>query len=365
MLNNTMETLENCRFCLMCRHVAPVGLITDLETLTPHGIALIATSQKRGLIDWNDETVGVIYSEPDGGNCRAHCVFDQPHPAAVAAVRVELVEQNLAPTAVYLVNDALEKWGTPFAEEEGGSLSAQGDVALFVGDEARYLWPEALPAVRKLLSALGINPVIIGDGRNNGLLATSLGFPATAAKLAQATLSELQESEATKLLLLSAGDYFTFNQAYEERLGLTWPSTVDLAEVVSLLAEKVDAGSLHFRRSADRTPYAYVDPTHAVRNPQRHEAVRKLVTAVMPTEPHELFYRRENAHPVGSTHLQFSRPELADRLTLARLEDAQNSGAELLICEDPSTLYQLQRHAEAFNLQVRGLYELLAENLLV
>ena len=101
MLDNYMETLENCRFCLMCRHVAPVGLVTDLETLTPHGIALIATSQQRGLIEWNEDAVDVIYSEPDGGNCRAHCVFDQPHPAAVAAVRVSLVEQNLAPKAIY------------------------------------------------------------------------------------------------------------------------------------------------------------------------------------------------------------------------------------------------------------------------
>ena len=364
MIDNYMETLENCRFCLMCRHVAPVGLVSGMETLTPHGIALIATSQKRGLIDWNEEMVDVIYSEPDGGNCRAHCVFDQPHPAAVAAVRVELVEQNLAPKAVYNVRDALETWGTPFTQEEPGSSSAKGDVALFVGDESKHLWPGTLPAVLKLLKALGIDPVLIGSGRNSGLLATSLGFPDTAEKLVQATIAELQACGATRLLLLSAGDYFTFNQACEERLGLSLPSTVDLQEVVSLLAEKMAEGKLNFGRPQDMTPYAYIDPTHAVRNPQRHEAARELLTAVMPTEPHELFYRRENAHPVGSTHLQFSKPELANRLTLARLEDAKTSGAELLICEDPGTLYQLQRHAEPLGLQLLGLYELLADNLL-
>jgi Fe-S oxidoreductase len=363
MINNYMETLENCRFCLMCRHVAPVGLVTDLETLTPHGIALIASSQKRGLIDWNAEMVDVIYSEPDGGNCRAHCVFDQPLPAAIAAVRADLTAQNLAPPVVYDVMQKLEQHGTPFAEQSPQAAGEQAQAALFAGDEALYLWPTALPAAQKLLAAVGVQPTLIGKGRNNGLLATSLGFPATAAKLVQATLDELQDSGATRLLFLSAGDYFTFNQACEERLDLAVPSTVDLLEVVSLLAEKMAAGALNLRRSQDMTPYAYIDPTHAVRNPQRHEAARELLTAVMPTGAHELFYRRENAHPVGSTHLQFSKPELADRLTLARLEDAQNSGAELLICEDPGTLYQLQRHAERFGLQVRGLYELLADNL--
>lgn len=363
MINNYMETLENCRFCLMCRHVAPVGLVTGLETLTPHGIALIASSQKRGLIEWNAEMVDVIYSEPDGGNCRAHCVFDQPLPEAIAAVRADLTAQNLAPQVAYDVQAKLEQYGTPFAEQLPQATVEQAQVALFVGDEAVYLWPTALPAAQKLLAAAGVQPTLIGKGRNNGLLATSLGFPATAAKLAQATLDELGATGATRLLLLSAGDYFTFNQAYEERLALARPSTVGLLEVVMLLAEKLAEGSLHFRRSQDKTPYAYIDPTHAVRNPQRHEAARDLLGAVMPTVPHELFYRRENAHPVGSTHLQFSKPELADRLTLARLEDAQNSGAELLICEDPGTLHQLQRHAEPFGLQVRGLYELLADNL--
>ena len=242
MINNYMETLENCRFCLMCRHVAPVGLVTDLETLTPHGIALIATSQQRGLIEWNEETVGIIYSEPDGGNCRAHCVFDQPHPAAVAAVRVNLVEQNLAPETVYETGKALDEWGTPFAQEGAETASGQGNVALFVGDEAKHLWPNALPAALKLLGSLGIEPVLIGNGRNNGLLATSLGFPETAANLVQATLAELKDSSAQKLLFLSPGDYFTFKQAIDERLGIEFPADVELVELVSLLAGELANG---------------------------------------------------------------------------------------------------------------------------
>ena len=358
-----METLENCRFCLMCRHVAPVGLVTDLETLTPHGIALIATSQQRGLIEWNEETVGVIYSEPDGGNCRAHCVFDQPHPAAVAAVRVDLINQSLAPEAVYEVGRALEAWETPYAESGVEPQSGQGDVALFVGDESKHLWPEALPAVLRLLNKVGIDPVLIGNGRNSGFLATSLGFEGTAEKLVKANLAELKDSGAKKLLTLSPGDYFAFNQAFGERLGLEFPVEVELLEVVSLLAGELEAGSLRFNKVDEYSPYAYVDPTHAVRHPERHEEARALVSAVMPGEPQELFWSRENGHPVGSTHLQFSKPELAEKLTMTRLEDAQKSGAEVLVCEDPGTLYQLSKYAELEGFRVLSLYELLAENL--
>lgn len=364
MLENYMETLENCRFCLMCRHVAPVGLITDLETLTPHGIALIATSQERGLIDWNEETVDIMYSEPDGGNSRAHCVFSQPHEEAVAAVRANLVRQNLAPAAVYVTGEALAEWETPFAAKNPVPAEGQGKVALFVGDEAQYLWPDALPAVQKLLGSIGVEPVLIGNGRNNGLLAASLGFPEAAAQLVEATLAELQDSGAQKLLVLSPGDYYTFKQAIDERLGMTFPGDVELLELVSLLAQEMDAGNLAFSKADYDGAYAYVDPTHAVRHASRHTAARQLAAAVMQATPRELFFSAERAHPVGSTHLQFSKPELAEQLTLARLEDAQKSGAHNLVCEDPGTLYQLSQYADSYSFTILGLYELLAENVL-
>lgn len=360
-----METLENCRFCLMCRHVAPVGLVTGLETLTPHGIALIATSQARGLIDWNEESVGVIFSSPDGGNTRAHCVFDQPHPAAVAAVRATLVRQNLAPDIVYDIDEALQKWSTPFATEEPQRSMATGDVALFVGDEAKYLWPQTLPAVLKLLNALDIDPVLVGNGRNSGFFAASIGLEQTAQNLIQATLDELQKSGAKKLLVLSPGDYFAFKQAFPERLDLFLPEDVQLIEVVTLLAGELAAGNLKFERTPGESPYAYVDPTHAVRHPERHDAARALAAAVLNGTAVELFFHRQTAHPVGSTHLQFSNPELAGKLTAARIEDARKSTAARLVCEDPGTLFHLSQAATAVDLPLIGLYELLAENVLL
>jgi hypothetical protein len=84
----------------------------------------------------------------------------------------------------------------------------------------------------------------------------------------------------------------------------------------------------------------------------------------MQEEPCELFFNRENAHPVGSTHLQFSNPELAEILTLARLEDAHKSGAEVLICDDPGTLFQLSKYADSHDFAIVGLYEQLAKFIL-
>lgn len=362
-IENVLDTIDNCRYCLMCRHTASVELVTHKETLSPHGWALVIASVKRGLLEWDQETVDVIYSAPDHGNSRAHCVTDQPLPEAIASVRAEIVGQQLAPPVVYEVDEKLREYGTPYAQRTPGVVNGKGSVALFVGDEVQYLWPKALNAASSLLSAIGISPVMIGVGRNNGYLASSLGLPDTARQLAEATLAELENCGAERLIVLSPGDYFTFNQLYAERLGIEFPSGVELNELTVLLADRFEGGDLSLNHIEDDSPYAYVDPTHSVRVPGRHAAPRKLLAAVLPGASRELFWRFERAHPVGSTALQFTKPEIAEKLTEARLNDARDSGAQLLVSDDAGTLKKLHESAGAFNLPVRGLYEVLAGQL--
>ncbi len=258
---------------------------------------------------------------------------------------------------------ALKEWQNPYQQQVPQPSKGQGEIALFVGDEARYLWPDALDSALKLLAALGVDPVLIGVGRNNGYMASSLGLHKTAKALAQATLDELDTTGAKRMLVLSPGDYFTFNQLYEERLDIPWPEDVELLEVTTFLAEQLEMGILQFKQSADETPYAYVDPTQAVRVPSRHEMPRKLMNSMLPTPMRELLWRRERAHPVGSTALQFTWPDIAEKLTHARLQDAFQSGAKILVTDDPGTLHKLSEKASQYDLRVQGLYELLANHL--
>lgn len=360
---DTTSTTDNCRYCLMCRHTCPVGHVTHLETLTPHGWGLTIASVKRGLIDWNETTISNLFTCADCGGCRSHCVFDQPLPDAIAAARREVVEQGDAPAAIYETKAMLEEWGNPYREEAPKESTGQGADALFVGDEALYLWPDALAAIRTLLQAVGITPVEIGAGRSNGYLASSLGLTDVARSIAQNTLDELADAGVTRLFVLSAGDFYTFSQLYPERLGLAWPDKVELVEVTGFLGERLEQGDLKLKQAADSPAYAYVDPSHGVRVSGREAAPRTLAGAALSGEPKELFWREERGHPVGSTALKFSQPHIAQMLTRDRLMDAKNSGAELLVSEDPGTLAAMSPMAGAFELQVSGLFELLAVQL--
>jgi Fe-S oxidoreductase len=362
-LENVAATLESCRFCLMCRHVDPVSHVTFNEALTPHGIALTATSQKRGLFEWNEESVHVLYSDVDGGNARAHCVTNKPFSEGVAAVKAEITAKGFAPQNVYDVHEKLVKHHSPYGQERLEPNKQKTDIALFVGDEAHYLWPSAVDAVLKLLKVLGYKASLIGRGRNNGFLASSLGFPELAETQARGILEDIQTSSAKQVITLSVGDTFTLTQLYPERLGVSLPKTVQVIDVLSLVADALAKKEIFFKQSKDKSSYGYVDPTHAVRVPSRFDAPRTLLKAALTGEAKELFWRRERAHPVGSTAVQFTNPELAEKLTRARLEDALNTGAKHLYCEDPATLHHLNRYAKDYGLEVKGMYELLATQL--
>lgn len=347
----------------MCRHVCPVGHITHRETLTPHGWGLTIASVERGLLTWNPETVDVLYSCADCGTCRAFCVTDQALPDAIAATRAQVVAQKLAPAAVYEIHHALQEWSNPYEKQLPQTSGGRGEVALFVGDDAKYAWPSSLGAALRLLAAIGVQPVLIGAGRSNGYLASSLGFPETAKALAMATLEELKASGAKRMLVLTPGDRYAFESLLVERLGGEWPEGVELLEVLSLLGDRLEDGTFNLISSGDETPYAYVDPSHSLRVPARFDAPRRLLGAILPGAARELFWRKERAHPCGNGALQFANPLLSDQLTAARLADARDAGARLIVTEDAGCLSHLNRQAERFGLRVQGLYELLAEHL--
>ena len=346
----------------MCRHMCPVGHITHLETRTPHGWAQLVASEKRGLIEWSEDTVAVMYDCADCGVCQSHCVTDQPLPDAIAAVRDKLVDSGHAPGIVSDLKARFEAWGNLYKEESPQEASETGEYALFIGDSDVHLWPDTIPAVLALLKAAGVEPVLVGNGRNTGFLASSLGLVSTAEQLADKNLESIQASDAKRLLVLDPATRYAFEHIYPERLNRTLPDTVELVDVVLLLDQKYEEGLLKFNRIEVGLPYAYVDPSHAIRFSKRHEAPRRLLNAVLPTPVLELFWRKERAHPLGDGALHHVNPSLSNALTQARVEDAKQAGAQGIVTEDSSALYHLH-HSTPSGLPVKGLYELLADRI--
>ena len=73
-LADYLPVYSSCRYCLMCRHVCPVGRITKREATTPHGWALLIASVDRGQMTWDAEAVDTLYQCAQCNLCLANCV---------------------------------------------------------------------------------------------------------------------------------------------------------------------------------------------------------------------------------------------------------------------------------------------------
>jgi len=360
-VEDPISTTELCRFCLMCRHVCPVGHVTHNETLTPHGWGLMIASNRRGLLEWDQESVDALYKCANCELCHTHCVTNQPLPVAIASARAEVVEKGLAPEAVRSLDQALQKWANPYVQEYPERASSQGEIGLYIGDGAHHVDPSTSQSALQLLKAAGVEPVMLGVGRSSGVIASSLGLSKTAEELARSVLDEVAETGCKKVLVLAPVDLYAFKILYRERFNLTWPTDVEVQEVVSFLYDAQQGSRLSLDPKSDSRSYAYHDPCYAARTERDHSTVRKLLSKNLGSPPMELFWHGKRAHPCGATGgLDLIQPTLARQLTEARLEDVRSSGATLLITEDAVCLKQLQQYASS-DLQVRGLYETLID----
>ena len=352
---------ELCRYCLMCRHVCPVGRTTKREANTPHGWALLIASVDRGQLQWDTEAVDTLYECAQCGLCLSNCVTERPLPSAIAAARAEVFSAGAAPAAVVALDARLRQWGNPYREVEPVAASGTAPAALFVGAAAQHLRPQTMAAASKLLGVLGIEHVLVGAGLSSAYLPFALGLRETARMLAKAALKEIVAAGCSRLIVLTPEDARAFSDALPE-LGLQLPDGVELVDLMALLAPGVQAGCRTFH-PVDST-FTYHDPVHSPHFPGRSAQARRVISAVFRQPVREMFWREGRAAPGGAVGgLEFTHPALAERMAHDRLSEALSTGAELLVTEDPVALAYLEPYASGAGIEIAGLYELLAEQL--
>jgi Fe-S oxidoreductase len=234
-------------------------------------------------------------------------------------------------------------------------------VGLFVGDAGDVNRDESATSILALLQAAGVMPALVCRDRPSGLFASSLGLRTKATEAARSILAELEEAGIDELLVMSAADRWTFEHVYPNRLGVPWPASIAILEVLDVIFDAWSRGTLTLIRRADVPPYAYHDPCHGPRAGRTGASARALLASALGAEQRrELFWREHRAHPCGAIGgLPLTRPDIAGALARSRVSDAVSAGARWLITDDPSCAAHLAAYATD-DIEIRGLYELLA-----
>jgi Fe-S oxidoreductase/FAD/FMN-containing dehydrogenase len=232
----------------------------------------------------------------------------------------------------------------------------------FAGCTASYTEPDIGIAAVRLLDEAGVDFTYLAEKEN--CCATPMlvagkwdDFVATMKKNIEAVKSVGGETVVTSC---PACDMM-WRQVYPEwarKEGIECDVTVrHYSEVVAeklasgefTIPEKVEADGIHSARdhTAKKTRVAFHDSCHIGRASGVYEPPRDLVKAHPGAEFVELPYNREEAHCCGSVLTLLENPAAAATIGGARLDEAEEVGAEKILALCPCCQFQLRVSADA------------------
>jgi iron-sulfur cluster protein len=247
-------------------------------------------------------------------------------------------------------------------------------VALFPGCMTDRLYPEQGQAVADALRLLGARVVHPPGLSCCGLPANNSGDDPDARRMARQTIRALEAAAADWIVSGSASCVATLTQdyahlfrdepAWRARAAALAARVTDFTSFLDRVAA-LPAGSLAPGPGGDAAPavVAYHDSCQGLNALGLKAEPRRLLGDVLGLEVRDL---AENALCCGfGGSFSFEYPEVAERLMDRKLDDAEATGAPVLVTDNQGCIMHLRGGCDAAGrpLQVRHLAELVAERL--
>jgi Fe-S oxidoreductase len=245
-------------------------------------------------------------------------------------------------------------------------------VALFPGCFTDRLYPEQGEAIVAVLRGLGASVVMPAGLHCCGLPANNSGDDANAKRMARQTIRALEAVRADVIVSGSASCVATLTQDYVHlfRREPGWRRRAEsLAQRVTDFTSFLDriarlpGGSLAPRDGEAALVVTYHDSCQGLNALGLRAEPRRLIQDVLGCELREL---AENTLCCGfGGSFSFEYPEVAERLMRRKLDNAQATGAPVIVTDNQGCLMHLRGgcDAEGRPLRVIHLAELVAERL--
>jgi Fe-S oxidoreductase len=352
------NTIDNCRFCFMCRHVCPVAMVTGKEANNARSRAALLSLVLRGF-KYTADLAGMVYECALCGACTAQCAtcFD-PLPFTRAA-RLEAVFEDLAPAGAKaamrrILDSATAGEGDAevFAKEIV-PLPEKAAVLLYLGS-ARRLCPENAVNAVSVLKRAGLSFTVMEKEPDCGADLFDIMGPAEEVReAAQKAAEAINRTGAEKIICLSPDSAKIFCREYRE-----WGISLDakIETFTGAAAFWIKEGLLKPEKKA--LTATFQDSYHLVRELGETEAVREIISSCADLK--EMYRHGKEAISCGEGAIGLYRPDLAEKMARRRMNDAVSTGAELVVTACPQSYYWLHK---AGGLPVKALETLLAESL--
>jgi heterodisulfide reductase subunit D len=369
---------DACTRCGECTSSCPTGgEAQDVELVTPRGKILRLREfykQQYGLRarlfgpkeipeEQLAELASRAYECTICGQCKTVCPAHLDTVEMWENMREFLVANKLAPLPAHeQIIKSIENYDNPWMQPRTqrsrwskriekdvkikDSLKERCDVLFFVGCTAAYD-PNIRSMAEDTARVLAKAKLDFGTlGNEEGCCGSTLlrtGLLDVAWKMAEKNIERFEKASPSTIVTSCAGCYKTLRQDYP-KIGKVGPKIMHSTQLVR---ELIDSGKLVLDKRVEGK-VAFHDPCHLGRHNKLYDEPRKILEAVPGLELVEMERNREEARCCGAGGgVKTAFPELAQKISLLRIEDAERTGASILTTSCPFCYQSLKAAIEA------------------
>jgi len=361
---SSLVEFDACTRCGECSIYCPTGGEADeKEERTPRGkiralkkvIRIERNPIRRAIVGEErldkmiSELARSVYECSICGMCGEACPLSLRTIEMWESVRESLVSSGLGPMENHMsLVRSIENYDNPWmqprsmrgrwARQHKNILDANKvkvDVLYYVGCTASYD-PDIMNVAKNLAeisNAAGLTIGILGQNEKCcGSTLLRLGEAEKARGLAKENVDIFRKTGAKKIVTACAGCYKTLHQDYPRLVGEKLP----IIHVTQFLEELLRENRLPLKKVEEKVVVTYHDPCHLGRHTKMYDWPRMILAMLPGIELVEMERTRERSRCCGAGGgLKTLDQELVLRIAKKRIEDAERTGASILVTSCP------------------------------
>ncbi len=342
-------------------HPCAVKNVLGFEAYTARGRIMVINDLLAGKLELDDDLVNWAFTCTTCKNCQETCTAtaDGIRMAEITeALRRDLVDKGLDMPKHRIIEEYIEKEGNPYKEPREKRLELFGErqwperaeVVYFVGCTSAYREREIAIDTVALLDKAGVDFTILPDEECCGSVMHRLGREGPFNKSAQKNIKAIEKTKAKYLITACAGCYRTWKIDIPEN---GHKFKFEVLHITEFLDKLISEKRIAFE-APNGIRVTYHDPCHLGRHSEVYEAPRRVIQSVKNVELVEMMTNKRYAHCCGAGGgVKSSHGELADKIAARRINEAEDTQAELLITACPFCLRGLHDGADYIKSSLR------------
>ena len=351
-----------CNRCGQCLDFSTLGQVNKcpafdgglFESFASRGKYNIARALVDGVIDYDMDIAERVFSCAECRACVQDCFKYLDTTGMFSAMKEDLARLGLIPEnlkeglegaagldAVHNVyqapHDQRLAW-MPHSER----VDVPAKTAVFVGCSSAYVRQNMAVDTVNALERLGVDYTVLSDEWCCGHPYAAAGEMDKARQSLEHTIERYAELGVERVVFNCPGCLKTFKHDGPRLLGRALP--FEPMHLLELIADLADRGKVRFKPVSPKIAVTYHDSCTLGRWLGVYEAPRRLLKHIYGVAVTEMPRNRANAYCCGAGGLiRYDYAEASNRAGVERFQEAEGTGADVLMTSCPACLVQFQQ----------------------